>query len=92
MNSTNDEITISAVGSWSHLFDENLASSETNLKFDVWSHYWDTWDLSAATRRVYINGGEVDHKATTSGRKLESGGVLVQDQDSLCGTFQASQA
>ena len=94
-SSDDNEITINnnPGHTWNVLFNFDLASSATSLEFDVWSHYCDTWDLSSATRRVYKNGEEVANKATTSGRKLKLGGVLVlgQDQDSRGGGFQSIQ-
>ena len=94
-SSDDNEITINnnPGNTWNKLFNDDLASSATSIKFDVWSHYCDSWDFSTTTRRVYKNGEEVANKATTSGRKLKTGGVLVlgQDQDSRGGGFDAGQ-
>ena len=93
-SSDDNEIGLSNKGdTWVYLFNSALGSSEANLNFDVWSHFCQSWDLVSTTRQIYVNGKEVANKATSSGRKLKTGGVLVlgQEQDSRGGGFDSGQ-
>ena len=91
-----NEIFVSDDGYYNYIFDTNIADlqSQAGVRTGVWYHYCMCWDYISSTADIYHNGTKTGSFSTPSGRKLTSNGNLVlgQEQDSVGGGFQSSQA
>ena len=61
----------------------------------LWHHFCFTWESAAGSRYIYKDGSlEKTGYGLNKGHVIRAGGTLVlgQDQDSLGGSFDASQS
>ena len=83
VGSSDNEIFVSADGTYNQIFSShsaNLRSHFSGLARN-WYHYCMTWNYSSRTRRIYLNGRQIDSTTTSSGRRLTTGGYLVLGND-----------
>ena len=83
VSGSTNEIFVSADGYYNMIFDSHNAYLDSHLSglAGTWYHYCMTWGYSSRTRRIYINGLQIDSRTTSSGRRLTTGGYLVLGND-----------
>ena len=83
VGSSDNEIFISADGNANMIFTSHNADLRSHFSglARTWYHYCMTWSYSSRTRRIYLNGKQIDSTTTSSGRRLKTGGYLVLGND-----------
>ena len=95
-NSLSNEILIYDNGVYNYVFHSynTNVKSQAGIVVGDWYHYCLCWDYTSRTANIYHNGRQTGSISTPSGRRLTINGrvVLGQDQDSVGGGFDTSQA
>ena len=95
-NAEHNELWLTDDGSYNrmfHKYDTGLRS-QAGVKKGEWYHYCLCWDATSKTAEFYYNGKKTGSGTGTGSDRLYTNGhvVLGQDQDTIGGSFVATQA